>query len=225
MFPLWGSGCARASSGRDRVGRFRRQAQTPELPCNGLSAAGAVVRIHRHEAPRDRAVSCACRSVVGASARAYDRTARELRRRPIRGDLAHRGRGQPTSTVHHSGGVGGAGGRGGTGGGLGTGGGAVAPSTQRALAKQGPVGDATAALAAATAPRRARPAAHSGDARATSSGSGSFAGQGSPPSTSVLKALTGSTSGGGLGPLLPIVLIGSLLAAAVLTLVRRRRTS
>ena len=133
--------------------------------------------------------------------------------------------GQPTSTVHHSGGVGGAGGRGGTGGGLGTGGGAVAPSTQRALAKQGPVGDATAALAAATAPRRARPAAHSGDARATSSGSGSFAGQGSPPSTSVLKALTGSTSGGGLGPLLPIVLIGSLLAAAVLTLVRRRRTS
>ncbi|MGZ4198197.1 MAG: hypothetical protein ACXVSJ_17415 [Solirubrobacteraceae bacterium] len=39
-----------------------------------------------------------------------------------------------------------------------------------------------------------------------------------------MKALTGSTSGGGLGPLLPIVLIGSVLAAAVLTLVRRRGT-
>jgi hypothetical protein len=41
----------------------------------------------------------------------------------------------------------------------------------------------------------------------------------------VFKALSGSTSGGGLGPLLPIVLIGSLLAAAVLALMRRRRTS
>jgi hypothetical protein len=41
----------------------------------------------------------------------------------------------------------------------------------------------------------------------------------------VVKALTGSASGGGLGPLLPILLIGSLLAAAVLAMVRRRRTS
>ena len=64
--------------------------------------------------------------------------------------------GQPTNTVH-PGGVGVAGGRGGTGGGPGsTGGGAIAASTQRALAKHGPTGDATAALAAATAPRRAR---------------------------------------------------------------------
>ena len=133
--------------------------------------------------------------------------------------------GQPTNTVH-PGGVGGSGGRGGTGRGPGaTGGGAIAASTQRALAKQGPTGDATAALAAATAPSRTRPAARSGDARSTSSGSPSFAGQGSSPSTSVLKALAGSTSGGGLGPLLPIALIGSVLAAAVLTLVRRRRTS
>jgi hypothetical protein len=40
----------------------------------------------------------------------------------------------------------------------------------------------------------------------------------------VFKALTGSTSGGGLGPLLPIALLGSLLAGGVLALVRRRRT-
>jgi hypothetical protein len=40
----------------------------------------------------------------------------------------------------------------------------------------------------------------------------------------VFKAFTGSSGGGGLGPLLPIVLIGSVLAAAVLALVRHRRT-
>jgi hypothetical protein len=41
----------------------------------------------------------------------------------------------------------------------------------------------------------------------------------------VVKALTGSATSGGLGPLLPILLIGSILAAAVLALMRRRRTS
>lgn len=134
------------------------------------------------------------------------------------------GGGQPTSTVH-SGGAGGPVGRGGTGGGPGSSGGAVASSTQRALARQGPIGDATAALAQATAPRRTRPAARSGHGRANPSGLGaSGGGGGSSPSTSVLKALSGSTSSGGLGPLLPIALIGSVLAAAVLTLVRRRRT-
>ena len=133
--------------------------------------------------------------------------------------------GQPTNTVH-PGGVGGSGGRGGTGRGPGsTGGGAIASSTQRALAKQGPTGDATAALAQATAPRSARPASASGYGQAKASGSPTSAGQGSSPSTSVLKALTGSSSGGGLGLLLPIALIGSVLTAAVLTLVRRRRTS
>jgi hypothetical protein len=129
---------------------------------------------------------------------------------------------QPTSTVH-SGGVGGGGGTGGSGGA--SGGGAIAASTRRALAKQGPTGDATAAVAQATAPRRTRPAARPGDAPVNPSGSAAFASGGSSPSVSVIKALTGSTSGGGLGPLLPIVLIGSVLAAAVLTLVRRRRTS
>lgn len=132
--------------------------------------------------------------------------------------------GQPTNTVH-PGGVGGSGGRGGTGGGAGStgSGGAVATSTQRALAKQGPAGDATAALAEATAPRSARSAAHSGDAR--DKASPISAGEGSAPSASVFNALTGSTSRGGLGPLLPIALIGSVLAGAVVTRMRRRRTS
>jgi hypothetical protein len=133
--------------------------------------------------------------------------------------------GQPTNTVH-PGGVGGTAGRGGTGGGAGsTGGGAIAASTQRALAKQGPTGAATVALAKATAPHNAQPAAHSGAAAVRPAGAAGLGGQGSSPSASVLKALAGSTSGGGLGPLLPIVLIGSVLAAAVLTLVRRRRPS
>jgi len=132
--------------------------------------------------------------------------------------------GQPTNTIH-PGGVGVGVGRGRTGGGPdSTSGGALTASTQRALAKQGPTGEAAAALAAATAPRRARPAAHSSGARRESSTSTS-GGPGSSPSTSVLKALSGSTSGGGLGPLLPIALIGSVLAAAVLTLMRRRGTS
>jgi hypothetical protein len=37
--------------------------------------------------------------------------------------------------------------------------------------------------------------------------------------------LTGSNSGNGLGPVLPMLLIVSLLGAAVLALLRRRRTS
>lgn len=133
--------------------------------------------------------------------------------------------GQPTSTVH-PGGVGGTAGRGGTGGGPGsTGGGAITSSTQRALAKQGAAGAATAALAEATAPGSARPAAHSGAARTKSPVSPISAGEGSAPTASVFKALTGSASGGGLGPLLPIALIGSLLGAAAITLMRRRGTS
>lgn len=138
------------------------------------------------------------------------------------------GGGQPTSTVH-SGGAGGPVGRGGSGGGPGAwAGGAVASSTQRALARQGSVGAATAALAQATAPRPARSGrsdAGSGHGRVNPSSLAAAGGDGSSPSTSVIKALTGSTNSGGLGPLLPIALIGSVLAAAVLTLVRRRGTS
>lgn len=135
--------------------------------------------------------------------------------------------GQPTSTVHPVGaGVRGPGGPGGTAGHSGSsGGGAVAPSTQRALASQGPAGVAAAAVAQATAPRSPQSRAHRRDAGANSSFSAASAYDGSSPQTSVLKTLTGATSGAGLGPLLPIVLIGTVLAAAVLALVRRRGTS
>jgi hypothetical protein len=135
--------------------------------------------------------------------------------------------GQPTSTVHPVGaGVRGPGGPGGTSGHSGSsGGGAITSSTQRALAKQGPTGVAAAALAEATAPHSPRSPAHRREAGTNSSFSPASTYDGSSPQTSVLKTLTGDTSGGGLGPLLPIVLIGSVLAAAVLTLVRRRGTS
>ncbi|HEY1515331.1 MAG TPA: hypothetical protein VGF91_02855 [Solirubrobacteraceae bacterium] len=134
--------------------------------------------------------------------------------------------GQPTSTVHPVGaGVRGPGGPGGTAGHSGSaGGGAIASSTQRALASQGPAGVAAAAVADATAPRSPRLAAHSRNAGANSSVSAPAGNEGSSAQTSVLKTLTGATSGGGLGPLLPVALIGSVLAAAVLTLVRRRGT-
>lgn len=137
------------------------------------------------------------------------------------------GGGQPTNTVHPVGGVGGSGGPrrpGGTGGTGGTGGAgsstgsAISPATARTLAHEGSTGSAAAALAQATAPNPVRGTSQRvTSAIATSSGSS--------PATSVFKTLTGSSSGGGLGPLLPLLLIGSLLGAAVLALVRRRRTS
>jgi hypothetical protein len=41
---------------------------------------------------------------------------------------------------------------------------------------------------------------------------------------SLAKSLTGSSSGGGLGSLLPIILVASALGAAALALLRRRMT-
>jgi hypothetical protein len=128
---------------------------------------------------------------------------------------------QPTNTVHPVvGGVGGSGGppgssTGGTGGTAGSAG-TISPSTRRALTRHGPTGAAAAALAQATAPT----SASRGDHGATSGASG-----GSSPASSVLKTLTGSNSGSGLGPVLPSLLIVSLFGAAVMALVRRRRTS
>jgi hypothetical protein len=129
---------------------------------------------------------------------------------------------QPSNTVHPVvGAVGGSGPRPGSGGPSGTGGspagGTISPSTQRALAKRGPTGAAAAALAQATAPPRPRHA-EQGAVSAVSGG-------GSSPAASVLKTLTGSSSGSGLGPLLPSLLIVSVLGAAGLALLRRRRAS
>jgi len=139
--------------------------------------------------------------------------------------------GQPSNTVHpRAGGVGvGVGGPGGPGSTGGSGGsGAVvtiAPSTQRALAGKGPDGVAAAALAQATAPRDAPSHPSAGGTAAAPSVPSASTGDGSSPTASVFKALTGSTGGGGVGPLLPIILIGSVLAAAGLVVTRRRRPS
>ena len=68
-------------------------------------------------------------------------------------------------------------------------------------------------------------------ARATSQASGSKqrarpAVQAAPsaPSRQVLDALEGSTGGGGLGVLLPVILIGSLVIVSAVGLLRRRRS-
>jgi hypothetical protein len=136
------------------------------------------------------------------------------------------GGGQPTNTVHpHTGGAvsGRSGGGGPTGGNTGAGASVtVPPSTRRALAAQGPTGAAAAALAQATAPAQSAPHASHGD-QTSPPPSATSSRDGLSPAVSVFKAFTGSTSKGGLGPLLPIVLIGSVLAGAVLALVRRRR--
>ncbi|MGN6869071.1 MAG: hypothetical protein ACTHMY_11790 [Solirubrobacteraceae bacterium] len=124
---------------------------------------------------------------------------------------------QPTNSVHPVvGGVGSGRPPGGTQGtAVSPAGSAIPPSTRRALARQGATGAAAAALAQATAPT---PRAATGEKSAMSGG-------GSSPASSVIKTLTGSNSGSGLGPVLPTLLIVSLLGAAVMALVRRRRTS
>jgi hypothetical protein len=111
---------------------------------------------------------------------------------------------RPTDTIVPGGGSHGGGSSGGT----------ISTSTLRALDKQGSAGRKAAVLAEATAPGSARPA---------KSGGANIA-PGSSPVSSVVKALTGSSSSGGLGPLLPIILIVSLLGAAALAILRRRAT-
>jgi hypothetical protein len=153
--------------------------------------------------------------------------------------------GRPTSTIkpgdgssHRSRGVGTSGGSGGSGsggsgsGGLGSGGsgsdgngGAIAPSVRRALAAQGPDGSAAAALAQATAAAAPGKAARPDGAEHRSALSAGSTRAGSSPLTALAKAATGSTSSGGLGPLLPAILTISLLGAGALALLRRRWTS
>jgi hypothetical protein len=132
------------------------------------------------------------------------------------------GGGQPSNTVHPvTGAVIGSGGPGNPSGGARTAGGdAVSRSTERALAKRGPAGAAAASLAQATAPRRSSSSTPNTGIPASASTAA-----GSSPASSVFKSLTGSTGGGGLGPLLPSLLIASVLGAGVLALLRRRRTS
>jgi hypothetical protein len=111
---------------------------------------------------------------------------------------------------------------------------ALAPSTQRALAAQGQDGIQAAAAARATAPAGVRGVAVGRTGKPAAGGTTSIApaqssitagshGSGSSPVSQVLQALTGSSAQGGLGVTLPVILIITLLAAAILAMIGRRR--
>lgn len=129
---------------------------------------------------------------------------------------------RPTKTVHPGVGSHGSGGAG-SAGGISARGGAVPPATQRALAASGPGGAAAAALARATAPSGSRGASTAGRGTEPSTSAVST-GTGSAPISTLLRAVTGSTSSGGNGAVLPLIFLGTLLVGAGLALRRRRRT-
>ncbi|MDQ6744630.1 MAG: hypothetical protein M3Z27_01200 [Actinomycetota bacterium] len=138
---------------------------------------------------------------------------------------------QPTNTVHpNGGGTGGpggggaAGGSGGFGGGPGGGGssGALPAATLKALAAHGRDGAAAAALAAGTVPGGATVRGH-GPHTGPGGGGASPTGSGSSPLGAVAKAFIGSTGGGGLEVLLPVILAVAALGIAMIALARRRR--
>jgi hypothetical protein len=118
---------------------------------------------------------------------------------------------RPTSTVHPGGGVGS--------GGSGGGGRGLSAPTEHAFAKRGRDGASAAALANATAPANGPAAGGSG-----AGGSGGSSGTSSSPLATLLKAATGSSSHGGLGPSLPVILIVIAFGGAALGLRRRRAT-
>ena len=115
--------------------------------------------------------------------------------------------GRPAATIHPAGGP--------RSGGPGTG--QSGPLSRRATAQldaRGQAGRGVASLVRSTAP--AGPG--SGRPQALTSGGGS-------PVGSVLRALTGSSSSGGLGVLLPLILAASFLGAGAVALLRRRRST
>jgi hypothetical protein len=138
------------------------------------------------------------------------------------------GGGKPTSSVqqnqHHTTGV--VGGSGSGGGGTGGGGGSsVSPTTVRSLDSQGSVGAAAASLAVVGAPV----AKHSASTSHATTGSVSKPpaldpGKGSgAPADQVLKTAVGAS--GGMGVILPVILIGSLVIASGLGILKIRRTA
>jgi hypothetical protein len=144
---------------------------------------------------------------------------------------------KPSSTVHSGGGThhgGGTGGgtTGGTGGGSG-GGGSISASTQHQLAAHGAAGAQAAALAAATAPAGGRTAgSHAtgsqgtgsrGSAQGSRGTGGAVQGAGSSAVHSFETAFTGSSSSSGLGALLPVILVITLVGSAAMAIIRRRQ--
>jgi hypothetical protein len=95
----------------------------------------------------------------------------------------------------------------------------VSRSTYHALASQGPVGSADAAFARATAPA---PASRAGNGDSPSGNGDTPSGNSPSPAAAVLKSLTGSASGG-LGPLLPAIMVLAAIGAGVLAIARHRK--
>src|SRR5579862_893164 len=110
----------------------------------------------------------------------------------------------------------------------------ITASTQRALARQGGVGAQAAAVAEATAPHlTARPVVHrkrgAHPLPGITPGGGSvsvYNGPAAPHRSSASQlaaALTGSATHGGLGALMPILLVAAAAGAVALALRRRRQ--
>ncbi len=89
---------------------------------------------------------------------------------------------------------------------------AVPAAVTRQLDHRGTAGKSTAALAEATAPplSKRRPTASKAP---------------TAPSTAVLKSLTGSTGGGGMGAFLPVFLIATLVIVSAIGIFHRRRST
>jgi hypothetical protein len=131
---------------------------------------------------------------------------------------------KPANSVHAGGGSGGGGGGSSS---------SIPASTQQQFARQGAAGRAAIALAQATAPSGGSASARTGRHGSGRSGNGATTGSASPgtaprtaagfsPVSSLLKTFTGSTAGG-LGALLPIILVVSAVGAMAMAIFRRRR--
>lgn len=135
---------------------------------------------------------------------------------------SHGGRSGAASPSGNGGSGTGTGGGGANGGGGGSGQtGALSSSSYRDLSSQGTIGAQDAAFARSTAPAAPRHSSTPGSSGASSSGAGS-SGNSVSPASAVLKSLTGSASSGGLGALLPAILVLVAVAGGVVSLLRRR---
>ena len=152
---------------------------------------------------------------------------------------------RPANTIHVGGGGGGGGiggssgssGSSGSGGGTGGGGGssALSANTQQALSRQGGDGLAAAAMARATAPAtlvvatkvHGTPATAGSSTPQPAGSTRSSSGSGSSSSVvgTLANALTGGSSQGGLGPVLPVILVVTVVGAVALGFLRRRQHS
>jgi hypothetical protein len=142
---------------------------------------------------------------------------------------------KPSSSLHSGGGSHHGGGTGGgttSGGGTG-GGGSIPSSTQQQLAASGAAGAQAAALAQATAPTGHRtgrqtigssaPGFSTGSPQGSHGSGGAVQGAGASAVHSFETAFTGSSSSSGLGSLLPVILVITLVGSAVMAIVRRRQ--